>query len=61
MEALSQKEQRVYEYIRGVIQENGYAPSVRDIKLALGINLCLSKRKLPLQADLAFFGSPTPS
>ena len=37
MEALSQKEQRVYEYIRGVILENGYAPSVRDIKLALGI------------------------
>ena len=37
MEALSQKEQRVYEYIRGVIRENGYAPSVRDIKLALGI------------------------
>lgn len=37
MEALSQKEQRVYEYVRGVIQENGYAPSVRDIKLALGI------------------------
>ena len=37
MEVLSQKEQKIYEYIRGVIRENGYAPSVRDIKLALGI------------------------
>jgi len=37
MEALSQKEQRVYDYIREVILKNGYAPSVRDIKLALGI------------------------
>lgn len=34
---LSEKEQAVFNYLVKVINENGYAPSVRDIALALGI------------------------
>lgn len=37
MEKLTVKEQAVYEYICTVIRKNGYSPSVRDIKAALGI------------------------
>lgn len=34
---LSEKEQAVFNYLTKVINENGYAPSVRDIASALGI------------------------
>lgn len=37
MEMLTERERRVYDYICGVIEKNGYSPSVRDIKNALGI------------------------
>lgn len=37
MEALTEKEKRMLEYITEVIEENGYSPSVRDIRSALGI------------------------
>ena len=37
MENLTEKERRMYDYICGVINKNGYAPSVRDIQNALGI------------------------
>ena len=37
MENLTERERRVYEYIRGVLEKNGYSPSVRDIQDALGI------------------------
>lgn len=37
MEMLTERERRVYDYICGVIEKNGYSPSVRDIKSALGI------------------------
>lgn len=37
MEALTEKEKRMLEYITEVIEKNGYSPSVRDIRSALGI------------------------
>lgn len=37
MENLTERERRVYEYICGVLEKNGYSPSVRDIQTALGI------------------------
>ncbi len=37
MENLTERERKVYEYIRGVLERNGYSPSVRDIQDALGI------------------------
>lgn len=37
MEALTEKEKRMLDYITAVIEENGYSPSVRDIRSALGI------------------------
>lgn len=37
MEKLTERERRVYDYICSVIEKNGYSPSVRDIKTALGI------------------------
>lgn len=36
-EPLNEKEQAMYDYIVRSIKENGFAPSVRDIKLALGV------------------------
>ena len=36
MDKLNAREQRVYDYIAATIREQGYAPSVRDIKEALG-------------------------
>lgn len=36
MQKLNQREQKVYDYIVKTIQERGYAPSVRDIREALG-------------------------
>ena len=37
MEKLSKMQKRVYEYIVQSIQDNGYAPSVREIGEALGL------------------------
>lgn len=37
MEELTKRQRDVYEYIRGYIQENGYAPCVRDICNALNL------------------------
>ena len=37
MDKLTQKETQVFEFIAGSIRENGYAPSVRDIRDACGI------------------------
>ena len=37
MEKLTERERRVYDYICETIEKNGYSPSVRDIKTALGI------------------------
>lgn len=37
MEKLTERERRVYDYICETIEKNGYSPSVRDIKNALGI------------------------
>ena len=37
MEHLTEKERKVYEYIKKVLDSDGYAPSVRDIQNALGI------------------------
>ena len=37
MHTLSKKEKEVYDYICATIEENGYSPSVRDIKAALSI------------------------
>lgn len=37
METLTEKEKRMLEYITEVIEKNGYSPSVRDIRSALGI------------------------
>ena len=37
MEHLTEKERKVYEYVKKVIESDGYAPSVRDIQNALGI------------------------
>lgn len=37
MENLTEKERKMYEYIKSVIDNKGYAPSVRDIQNALGI------------------------
>lgn len=36
-EPLNEKEQAMYDYIVRSIKENGFAPSVRDIKIALGV------------------------
>ena len=36
MRKLKPQEQRVFDYVVGSINTNGYAPSVRDIKTALG-------------------------
>ena len=36
MPKLNEREQRVYDYIVRTIRERGYAPSVRDIREALG-------------------------
>ncbi len=49
MKPMKEKEKLVYEYIVGMINENGYSPSVRDIRDALGfsststVHLYLSK------------------
>ncbi|NLN55916.1 MAG: transcriptional repressor LexA [Clostridiales bacterium] len=37
MTELTQKEKRIYEYIESTIENEGYAPTVRDICAALGI------------------------
>lgn len=37
MVELTQKEKKVFEYISECVEENGYAPSVRDICAAVGI------------------------
>ncbi len=37
MEKLTGKELAIYEYIKDTIRKNGYSPSVRDIRSALGI------------------------
>ena len=37
MENLTEKERKVYDYIKKVLERDGYAPSVRDIQNALGI------------------------
>ena len=37
MHTLSKKEKEVYDYICATIEENGYSPSVRDIRDNLGI------------------------
>ncbi len=37
MQSLTEKEREMYEYIVKVMEENSYAPSVRDIQNALGI------------------------
>lgn len=37
MENLTERERKVYEYIRGMLDKNGYSPSVRDIQNAIGI------------------------
>ncbi|MBQ9748479.1 MAG: transcriptional repressor LexA [Clostridia bacterium] len=37
MPNLTEKEKEMYQYLCKVIEENGYAPSVRDIQNALGI------------------------
>lgn len=37
MEALTRREKEVYDYICATIEENGYSPSVRDIRDNLGI------------------------
>ena len=34
---LTEKEQRILDYIKGTIDANGYSPTVRDIRNALGI------------------------
>ena len=36
MKPMKEREQSVYDYIASTIRENGYSPSVRDIKEALG-------------------------
>ncbi len=36
MKPMKEKEKLVYEYVAGVIRDNGYSPSVRDIRDALG-------------------------
>ncbi len=37
MEKLTEKERAIYEYLKETIEKNGYSPSVRDIRSALGI------------------------
>ena len=37
MEKLTGKERAIYEYVKDTIEKNGYSPSVRDIRSALGI------------------------
>ena len=37
MEKLTGKERAIYEYVKETIEKNGYSPSVRDIRSALGI------------------------
>ena len=37
MEKLNGKERAIYEYVKDTIEKNGYSPSVRDIRSALGI------------------------
>ena len=37
MEKLTERERRVYDFICETMEKNGYSPSVRDIKSALGI------------------------
>lgn len=37
MEKLTEREREVYDYICSTIEKNGYSPSVRDIRTALGI------------------------
>ncbi len=37
MEKLTGKERAIYEYVKDTIDRNGYSPSVRDIRSALGI------------------------
>ncbi len=37
MATLTEKEQQIYDYIFTMIEKNGYSPSVRDIKNAVGI------------------------
>lgn len=37
MEKLTERERRVYDFICDTMEKNGYSPSVRDIKSALGI------------------------
>ena len=37
MEKLTGKERAIFEYVKDTIEKNGYSPSVRDIRSALGI------------------------
>lgn len=37
MSNLTEKEQRMFDYIKSNIENNGYSPSIRDIRTALGI------------------------
>lgn len=37
MEKLTERERRVYDYLCSTIEKNGYSPSVRDIKEAVGV------------------------
>ena len=37
MEKLTERERRVYDYLCETIEKNGYSPSVRDIKDAIGV------------------------
>jgi len=37
MVPLTQKEQMIFDYIKNKLQENGYSPSIRDIRTALNI------------------------
>lgn len=37
MEKLTEKEKQMYEFIKDIIESTGYAPSIRDIQLALCI------------------------
>ena len=38
MKAGSESQEKVYQFLRGYIAENGYAPSVRDICVGTGLS-----------------------
>ena len=46
MQNLTERENEIYKYICETMEANGYAPSVRDIKAALGIKA--RRRSIPI-------------